>query len=71
MALEYLKDTSQYLLLCKRSIKRTERFRLMLMVMTVRIAAVIMHAPGKPQQKKGKHINAEIIKILSDSLFVF
>ena len=43
----------------------------MLMVMTVRIAAVIMHAPGKLQQKKGKHINAEIIKILSDSLFIF
>lgn len=43
----------------------------MLMVMTVRTVAVIMHVQGSCSRKKKAHINTQIIKTLSDSLFVF
>ena len=72
MALEYLKATSHYILLCKRNVKRAERFRFVLMVMTVRTVAVIMHVQGSCSRKKKKaHINTQIIKTLSDSLSIF
>ena len=59
-------------ILCKRNVKRAERFRFVLMVMTVRTVAVIMHVQGSCSRKKKKaHINTQIIKTLSDSLFIF
>ena len=42
------------------------------MVMTVRTVAVIMHVQGSCSRKKKKaHINTQMIKTLSDSLFIF
>lgn len=40
------------------------------MVRTVRTAAVVMHAPGKLQQKKEGGTHKRTIKTLSDSLFI-